>query len=102
VADPGGGEGGAGEFVRSAQRSQRHPQRAGLPNSTAVTQSDILLAIENERRVEFALEPAPLVRPGQDGQGAAVLNVTDPDHYLFPIPTPELQADPSLTQNPGY
>jgi starch-binding outer membrane protein, SusD/RagB family len=76
--------------------------RAGLPNSTAVAQSDILLAIENERRVEFALEPArwfDLVRTGRAG---AVLNVTDPNHYLFPIPTPELQADPSLVQNPGY
>ncbi|HEX3933403.1 MAG TPA: RagB/SusD family nutrient uptake outer membrane protein [Puia sp.] len=76
--------------------------RAGLPNSTAVTQSDVLLAIENERRVEFALEPArwfDLVRTGRAG---AVLNVTDPNHYLFPIPTPELQADPSLAQNPGY
>ena len=76
--------------------------RAGLPISTAVTQSEILLAIENERRVEFALEPHrwfDLVRTGRAG---AVLNVTDPNHYLFPVPTPELQADPSLTQNPGY
>ena len=77
-------------------------QRAGLPNSTAATQPEILLAIENERRVEFALEPHrwfDLVRTGRAG---AVLNVTDPNHYLFPVPTPELQADPSLTQNPGY
>jgi starch-binding outer membrane protein, SusD/RagB family len=76
--------------------------RAGLPNSTAATQPEILLAIENERRVEFALEPHrwfDLVRTGRAG---AVLNVTDPNHYLFPVPTPELQADPSLTQNPGY
>jgi hypothetical protein len=76
--------------------------RAGLPSSTAATQSDILLAIENESRVEFALEPHrwfDLVRTGRAG---AVLNVTDPNHYLFPVPTPELQADPSLTQNPGY
>jgi len=76
--------------------------RAGLPNSPAVTQSDILLAIENERRVEFALEPQrwfDLVRTGRAGE---VLNVTNADHYLFPIPSPELAADPSLGQNPGY
>jgi hypothetical protein len=76
--------------------------RAGLPNSTAATQSDILLAIENERRVEFALEPHRWFDLVRTGRAAAVLNVTDPNHYLFPVPTPELQADPSLTQNPGY
>ena len=76
--------------------------RAGLPNSGAVTQSDILLAIENERRVEFALEPDRWFDLVRTGRAAAVLNVTDADHYLFPIPTPELQADPSLVQNPGY
>ncbi len=82
--------------------------RAGLPNSTASSQSDILLAIEKERRVEFAFEPHrwfDLVRTGRAG---VVLNITDTlnkvhtTHYLFPIPTPELQADHSLVQNPGY
>jgi len=76
--------------------------RAGLPNSTAVTQSDLLLAIESERRVEFALEPHRWFDLVRTGRAAAVLNVTDPNHYLFPIPAPELQADASLTQNPGY
>lgn len=76
--------------------------RAGLPNSTAVSQSDILLAIENERRVEFALEPHRWFDLVRTGRAPAVLNVTDPTHYLFPIPSPELAADPSLAQNPGY
>jgi starch-binding outer membrane protein, SusD/RagB family len=76
--------------------------RAGLPNSAALTQPDILLAIENERRVEFALEPHRWFDLVRTGRAAAVLNVTDPNHYVFPIPTPELQADPSLVQNPGY
>ena len=76
--------------------------RAGLANSTAATQTDLLLAIENERRVEFALEPHRWFDLVRTGRAPAVLNVTDPNHYLFPVPTPELQADPSLTQNPGY
>ncbi|HZE83086.1 MAG TPA: RagB/SusD family nutrient uptake outer membrane protein [Puia sp.] len=76
--------------------------RAGLPNSSAVTQPDILLAIENERRVEFALEPQRWFDLVRTGRAPAVLNVTDPNHYLFPIPAPELSADHSLTQNPGY
>ena len=76
--------------------------RAGLSGSSAVTQGDILLALENERRVEFALEPQRWFDLVRTGRAPAVLNVTDPNHYLFPIPAPELSADHSLTQNPGY
>ena len=76
--------------------------RAGLANSTAATQEDLLLAIENERRVEFALEPQRWFDLVRTGRAPAVLNVTDPNHYLFPVPAPELSADHSLTQNPGY
>ena len=76
--------------------------RAGLASSTAATQSDLLLAIENERRVEFALEPQRWFDLVRTGRAAAVLNVTDPNHTLFPIPAPELSADHYLTQNPGY
>ena len=76
--------------------------RAGLTNSPAVTEEDILLAIESERRVEFALEPHRWFDLVRTGRAPAVLNVTDPNHYLFPIPTPELSADASLVQNPGY
>jgi hypothetical protein len=73
--------------------------RAGLANSAAATQGDILLAIENERRVEFALEPQRWFDLVRTGRAAALLNVTDPKHYLYPIPAPELAADPSLSQN---
>jgi starch-binding outer membrane protein, SusD/RagB family len=76
--------------------------RAGLTNSPAVTEGDILLAIESERRVEFALEPHRWFDLVRTGRAPAVLNVTDPNHYVFPIPTPELSADASLVQNPGY
>ncbi len=50
--------------------------RAGLAASTATTKDDILLAIENENRIEFALEPHrwfDLVRTGRAG---AVLGLT--------------------------
>jgi starch-binding outer membrane protein, SusD/RagB family len=76
--------------------------RAGLTASTASTADDVLLAIENERRIEFAFEPHrwfDLVRTGRAG---AVLGVTDPNKYFLPIPATELLTDPSLTQNPGY
>jgi len=76
--------------------------RAGVPASTAATAADLLLAIENERRVEFAFEADrwfDLVRTGRAG---AVLGVTDPKKWVFPIPYNDLVADPDLEQNPGY
>jgi tetratricopeptide (TPR) repeat protein len=76
--------------------------RAGLAGSAAVTKDDILLAIENERRIEFALEPHrwfDLVRTGRAG---AVLGLTDATKFVLPVPATELLADNSLEQNAGY
>jgi tetratricopeptide (TPR) repeat protein len=75
--------------------------RAGLAVTTATSQGDILLAIENENRLEFALEGHrwfDLVRTGR----ASVVGVTDTKKYLLPIPIDQLNVDPALTQNPGY
>lgn len=76
--------------------------RSAIPNSTAVTQDEIILAIENERRVEFALEPHRWFDLVRTGRAPVVLNLKDPNKYIFPIPGSELRVDPSLTQNPGY
>lgn len=76
--------------------------RAGLSATTAASQGELLLAIENERRLEFAFEPHrwyDLVRTNRAGD---VLGVTDANHYLLPIPIAELNADASLEQNSGY
>ena len=77
--------------------------RAGLPNSTAVSQSDILLAIEQENRVEFALEPHRWFDLVRTGRAQAVLGVSNVNDLLFPIPVTEIQlSNGILTQNPGY
>ena len=76
--------------------------RAGVGATTATTAAQLLLAIENERRVEFAFEADrwfDLVRTGRAGD---VLGVTDQRRWLFPIPFNDLVADPDLVQNPGY
>lgn len=76
--------------------------RSAVPLTSVFVKEDILLAIEEERRVEFALEPLrwfDLVRTGRAG---AVLGATNPEKYIFPIPAAEILADPSLHQNPGY
>ena len=76
--------------------------RAGVPASTAATAADLLLAIENERRVEFAFEADRWFDLVRTGRAAAVLGVTDQKKWVFPIPYNDLVADPDLEQNPGY
>ncbi|UPT69969.1 MAG: RagB/SusD family nutrient uptake outer membrane protein [Flavobacterium sp. JAD_PAG50586_2] len=81
---------------------------AGLPNTTAVTQQEILDAILRERRVEFFTEGGhrffDLKRAGQLD---TVLTPVKPGwnayEALFPLPQNELLLNPNmLPQNPGY
>lgn len=76
--------------------------RAGLAGTPATTQGDILLAIENERRIEFAFEPHRWFDLVRTGRAAAVLNITDTRRYLLPLPNDQILIDPALKQNPGY
>lgn len=76
--------------------------RAGIAPSYAATQSDVLLAIENERRIEFAFEPHRWFDLVRTGRAADALGVTDVNKLLMPIPVDQLNADPALTQNSGY
>lgn len=77
--------------------------RAGLPPSTAAAKEDILLAIENERRIEFAFEPHRWFDLVRTGRAAAVLGVTDPRKYVFPLPVAEVNLSKgNLPQNDGY
>jgi len=90
------------DLIGAASDLNQVRNRSGLANTTAVTQGDIILAIENERRVEFALEPHRWFDLVRTGRAPAVLNLNDPNKYIFPIPGAEILANPSLTQNPGY
>jgi starch-binding outer membrane protein, SusD/RagB family len=84
-------------------------ERAGIANSTATSAEEILLAIENERRIEFAFEAHRWFDLVRTGRAKTVLEALDPNtkvegyEYLFPIPITQIQLDPSnLEQNPGY
>ncbi len=77
-------------------------ERAGIAKSTASTADQLLLAIENERRIEFALEPHRWFDLVRTGRAATVLNVTDPNRLLLPVPAEQLLIDKALKQNPGY
>ncbi|MDB5013327.1 MAG: RagB/SusD domain protein [Daejeonella sp.] len=82
--------------------------RAEILPSTAVTQSEILLAIENERRIEFAFEAHRWFDLARTGRAKAVLEALDVNtkvdafENVFPIPITQIQLDPELKQNPGY
>ncbi len=76
--------------------------RAGIDASTVKTKEALLLAIENERRVEFALEPHRWFDVVRTGRATQVFNVTDANKLLLPIPVGETLIDKALVQNPGY
>jgi hypothetical protein len=86
-------------------------ERAGLPDIPAGTsQGNLRTLILHERRMELAFEGQrwfDLMRINNGQYGIDFLhsigktNVTA-KNLLMPIPQIDLQANPNLTQNPGY
>ncbi|KAA5542998.1 RagB/SusD family nutrient uptake outer membrane protein [Adhaeribacter rhizoryzae] len=76
--------------------------RAELLPLEAFTTEEILLAIENEHRLEFAFEPHRWYDLVRTGRAQEVLQVTDTKRLVMPIPAEQLLIDPGLTQNDGY
>lgn len=76
--------------------------RAAIALSLASSKESILLEIENERRLEFALEPHRWFDVVRTGRAAEVFKVTDVNRLVLPIPSNELLRDQALIQNPGY
>jgi hypothetical protein len=83
-------------------------ERAGVPLIQGATQNQMLLVIENERRMELCFEGHrwyDLVRTGraQTVMNEFTNNWTEKDE-LWPIPLREIINNPSLkdVQNPGY
>ena len=80
--------------------------RAGLPNTTATTQADILKAIEQERRVELCFEYGHRwMDLKRNNRADAVLGTktgwvsTD---ALYPVPQADRNNNHNLSQNEGY
>ncbi|MCG8320054.1 MAG: RagB/SusD family nutrient uptake outer membrane protein [Cytophagales bacterium] len=81
--------------------------RAGLPNTSASNQNDLLLAIEQERFVELCFEGhrwADLIRTKRVDAVMSEFNPNwNPRAKLLPLPQTELDLNPNLRpQNPGY
>ena len=104
-------------------------ERAGMPDLTSGGGNDLLQKIRQERRIELCFEGHrffDLRRWGIADQGAGnalgiIITPTNsqntvfsyqvdtvqtrvwlPAFYYYPIPRSEIQANPNLTQNPGY
>ncbi|RZF58344.1 RagB/SusD family nutrient uptake outer membrane protein [Sphingobacterium corticibacterium] len=83
--------------------------RAELAPSNAVSKADVLLAIEEERRYEFAWEAHRWFDLARTGRAKAVLEALNPNitigahQNVFPIPVTQIQLDrDNLDQNPVY
>jgi hypothetical protein len=76
--------------------------RATVATLSGLSQSDLILAIEKENRVEFAFEAHYWFDLVRTKRANAVLGVTDTRKWIFPIPYNDLQADKDLVQNPSY
>ena len=83
-------------------------KRADVPISGAANKEELLLAIENERRIEFAFEAHRWFDLARTGRAKAVLEALDPNtkvepyELVFPIPITQIQLDKDLDQNPDY
>ncbi|MBC7851372.1 MAG: RagB/SusD family nutrient uptake outer membrane protein, partial [Chitinophagaceae bacterium] len=81
--------------------------RAGLANTIAVSQQNILNAIAEERRTELFGEWGhrwfDLKRTGKINEVMNALKANwKATDALWPIPIDQLKANPALVQNPGY
>lgn len=82
--------------------------RAGLGTTPANDKNSMLFAIEKERRIELLAEFGhrwfDLKRTGRSDVVLSILKplTWQPTDVLWPIPQTQINANPALTQNPGY
>ncbi len=93
---------GGAKLVSALEDLNSVRERAGLSPETSSIKEDLLLAIEQERRLEFALEPHRWFDLVRTGRAQEVLGITDVNKLVLPIPAEQLAIDKALEQNPGY
>ncbi len=78
-------------------------ERAALdPLEGLATEDAVLLAIENERRLEFGLEAHRWFDLVRTGRAQTVLGITNANRLLLPLPAEQVLIDDALEQNTGY
>lgn len=76
--------------------------RAGLTNFSSTDKNAIFNEIDIQRRKELVWEGHRWFDLLRQGRVQSVLNVSDVNKLLMPLPASQIAADPSLKQNPGY
>jgi hypothetical protein len=76
--------------------------RAEVGPSPAITQAQVISAIEDENAIEFAFEAHRWFDLTRTERAGTVLGISNKNYWLFPLPFSDVQSDPDLTQNPGY
>lgn len=90
-----------GDIATIQQNIDMIRERAGLEPTLAATYDELKMAIENERRVEFAFEGHRWFDLVRTKRATTLLGI-DENHTLFPIPLSEMTTNKSMQQNPGY
>lgn len=75
--------------------------RAGLPEFTSLTEADMLAERGREMFYE-GIRRQDLIRFGKYNDARTFKPASDPSKNIFPIPGPQIAANPNLRQNPGY
>jgi len=75
--------------------------RAGVAALTGLD-ADALLAERGRELFAEGYRRSDLIRFGKFNQAWWEKDASDPSKKLFPLPLTQLQANPNLTQNPGY
>jgi starch-binding outer membrane protein, SusD/RagB family len=100
-----------GQTAQAAAPINLVRERAGLPDlSGTLSQDDFRTAVLHERRMELAFEGQrwfDLIRIDNGQYGLDFLHSighsnASAKNLIMPIPLAEMQANPNLTQNPGY
>ncbi|OQP41116.1 hypothetical protein A4H97_14500 [Niastella yeongjuensis] len=76
--------------------------RAGVPNSTAATKEELILAIENENSIEFSFEAHRWFDLVRTERVDDILGITNKNYWVFPLPYSDILSDPDAKQNDGY
>lgn len=82
--------------------------RVNLPATTASSQQQLRVAIQNERRLELAFEGHRWFDLKRTGTAIETMNALGRNYdvqafeLLWPVPQSELDRNPNLTQNQGY
>lgn len=92
---------GSGDLTAALADLNAIRSRANIKPLQCLGAAALLQAVEDENRVEFALENHRWYDLLRTGRAQQVLNISSVNRLLLPIPYAQVSIDPNLQQNPG-